>query len=123
MLFVCLTIAFAADPSPEPPPKKETREQLTKRLIALPAKALKGAKTDAGLIEVLFKETLNRSPKPEESTAGANHLIRAKDREAATRNLVWALVNTKEFAALHGIPVGDMPGLSERLAKEWAARK
>jgi hypothetical protein len=52
---------------------------------------------DAALIEEFYLAALSRLPTEREQQAGVAYLLRAKDRRAALEDLVWGLVNAKEF--------------------------
>lgn len=49
------------------------------------------------LVDALWWRTLTRMPSLDEKTAAANHLLSAQDRRMALEDLVWALLNAKEF--------------------------
>jgi hypothetical protein len=53
------------------------------------------------LADELFLSTLSRFPRPEEKADTVKHLTEAKNRAAAVTDLVWALVNTREFILNH----------------------
>jgi hypothetical protein len=52
---------------------------------------------DAALVEEFYLTALSRPPTEREQQAGVAYLQRAKDRRAALEDLVWGLVNAKEF--------------------------
>jgi hypothetical protein len=56
---------------------------------------------DAELVEELFLATLTRLPKPDERAAAEKHLAGAKTRTEGVTDLLWALVNTREFILNH----------------------
>jgi hypothetical protein len=122
MFALCLAVAFAADPSPEPEPK-ETREQLEKRLIELPARAMKAAKSDSDLMDRLFKGFLNRGPKEEEQRRVLAHFDRKKDRRIVCEDLCWSLVLSNELAVVHKMTIPEARALAERVMHGWSARR
>lgn len=64
--------------------------------------ALLDAKTpDARLIEELYLAAVTRWPTPSEKRTALNLLVGAKDRRQAAEDLLWALINTKEFCFNH----------------------
>jgi hypothetical protein len=60
-------------------------------------KLLAAGKTDAEIIEELFLAALCRAPTAAEREGVLARLARAKDRRAGLEDLLWALVNSKEF--------------------------
>jgi hypothetical protein len=58
---------------------------------------LAAGKCDAEMIEEFYLAALCRPPSPAEREAALTMLRRAKDRRAALEDLVWGLVNAKEF--------------------------
>src|SRR5262245_26364542 len=98
LLFVlALTAPVAADD--DPPGLAERMERIGK----LPAELIKAKKTDAEIVEALCLAIVARLPTDKEKELGAKHLAAGKNREAAARDLAWALVNTKEFVKLQGL--------------------
>jgi len=62
---------------------------------------LKSGKTDREVVEQLFLATLGRSPSEEQWGAIESNLARSGDRAGVMRDLLWALVNAKEFLFNH----------------------
>jgi hypothetical protein len=58
----------------------------------------KAVKSDEQLIDLAFLLVVSRFPTSAESRTAVAHLKRAERRPAATENIFWALMNTKEFA-------------------------
>jgi hypothetical protein len=56
---------------------------------------------DAAAIEELYLATLSRPPTPPESAAARQALRAATDRRAGLEDLLWALLNSKEFLFRH----------------------
>ncbi len=61
----------------------------------------KSEMTDEQLVDELFLATLTRFPKPEEKASSLDHLKNTKSRTEAVTDLLWALVNTREFILNH----------------------
>ncbi len=110
-LFAFTALASAQNPEP-----------LINRIGALPGELVQAGRTDAEIVDALFFITLGRLPKEDEKKAAVKHLgTDPKKRPAAGRDLAWALVNTKEFLALHGLdkdPVATFQLIS-KFTKEW----
>jgi RNA polymerase sigma factor (sigma-70 family) len=77
------------------------------RLARLPAELLKAKRADGEIVDSLYTATLARLPTETEKSVAAKHLRSAKARDRVCRDLVWALVNTKEFMRLHSLQVGS----------------
>ena len=60
-------------------------------------KLLKSGKTDEQILDELFWTALSRAPKKEELTTTLEHLKENKDRRKGFEDVVWALLNAKEF--------------------------
>ena len=56
---------------------------------------------DPELLEELYLAALCRKPKPAEQAAMVDYLHRAPNRRAAWEDVVWALLNSKEFLLRH----------------------
>lgn len=66
------------------------------------ARMLKQKKTDAAIIDEIFLAALSRFPKKDEKTKAAEYLVKGKrNRTQAVRDLMWAVLNTKEFIFNH----------------------
>jgi len=57
--------------------------------------------TDAELAEEVFLATLSRLPTADEKAEAVKHLGETRNRQQAVTDLVWALVNTREFILNH----------------------
>ncbi len=55
----------------------------------------------AGLVEQAYLRTLSRPPRPEEVARSVAHFQELGDLTAGARDLIWALLNTKEFVVNH----------------------
>ena len=62
---------------------------------------LKEKKDDSALIEELYLWTFGRTPRAEETKTVLEYVSQQKDRKAAFEDLLWALMNTKEFLFNH----------------------
>jgi hypothetical protein len=65
------------------------------------AALLKGKGSDAELIEELYLWSFGRKPRPQEQKDVLAYLAGQQDRKAALEDLLWALLNTKEFLFNH----------------------
>jgi hypothetical protein len=65
------------------------------------SKLVASERCDEKLVEELFLATLSRPPNDDELCGALDHLKRAPDREAKCVDLVWALINTREFILNH----------------------
>lgn len=74
-------------------------EQLVKSLQPKRAEAAPVAADQ--LIEEAYLRTLSRFPTAQEKEVASGYLQEAKDRASGTRDLLWALINTKEFMVNH----------------------
>ena len=57
--------------------------------------------TQAQKIDQIYLEFYSRHPAPEETAVSLDHLARTKNDRAAFEDILWALVNTKEFLFNH----------------------
>jgi hypothetical protein len=55
----------------------------------------------ARLVEQAYLRTLTRPPRPEEVARAVAHFQDTGDLTAGARDLLWALINTKEFVVNH----------------------
>jgi len=80
--------------SPEVIDKIQHRRGLARRLAesALPAERV---------IEELCLATLSRPPQPEEAALLAEAFGQSENRRAAAEDILWALLNSKEFLYNH----------------------
>jgi hypothetical protein len=62
---------------------------------------LKSKKSDEEILEELCLATLSRLPTAKEREIFAEHKAKSKDRSALFTDLVWALINTREFILNH----------------------
>jgi hypothetical protein len=58
---------------------------------------VKDQRPDKAKIGDLFWTALGRAPSPTESTAACEHVARHPSKKAAYEDVIWALINTKEF--------------------------
>jgi hypothetical protein len=64
-------------------------------------KLVKSKMTNEELVEEAFLSTLSRLPSAKEKADGLDHLKTAKTRTEGVTDLLWALVNTREFILNH----------------------
>jgi Protein of unknown function (DUF1549)/Protein of unknown function (DUF1553) len=62
---------------------------------------LRAKKSDTEIMDELFLATLTRLPNEEEKAAFAEHIKDEKDRTSACVDVLWALINTREFVLNH----------------------
>jgi hypothetical protein len=65
------------------------------------AQLLKAKKPDAEIVEELYLAAFGRKPREEESKTVVAYLGEQKDKKLAFEDLLWALLNTKEFLFNH----------------------
>jgi hypothetical protein len=65
------------------------------------AKLLREQRSDADTIEELFLATLSRLPDADEKRAALARLGGVEDRKTAFTDILWALINTREFILNH----------------------
>ena len=59
------------------------------------------SRSNSQIIEELFLSTLSRYPSERERKLAENHFAQSDDRRVATEDLMWAIMNTKEFVFNH----------------------
>jgi hypothetical protein len=64
-------------------------------------KLLAEQKADAAVVEELFLAALSRFPDGQEKRAALEHVAGKKDRAKAFTDVLWALINTREFILNH----------------------
>lgn len=62
---------------------------------------LKAKKSDREIIEWFYLAALSRRPDPDELRQEADHLAKAKSKREGFEDLLWALMNSKEFNTNH----------------------
>jgi hypothetical protein len=65
------------------------------------AKLFSAKMSDARIVDELFLATLSRLPDQNEKTSALDRASAASDREAGLTDVLWALVNTREFILNH----------------------
>ncbi len=79
--------------------------ELMNRLLAEPdsrlGRLLAAGKSDLEVLEELYLATLTRLPTPAEVQAAQTHLAKCKDRRAGFEDLLWGMLNAKEFLLRH----------------------
>ncbi|QJX01003.1 DUF1549 domain-containing protein [Frigoriglobus tundricola] len=79
-----------------------TDPDLLKKVTSGRLQKLLAAKTaDARIVEELFLATLSRLPDADERKAALDRVSAAPDREAGLADVLWALINTREFILNH----------------------
>jgi hypothetical protein len=79
-------------------------EQLDGKITGSPRlqRLLKANKTDAGTVDELYLMMLSRYPTPAEKQKLVDYLVKKKSNRAqATQDIVWAVMNSKEFIFNH----------------------
>ena len=61
------------------------------------AKLAADKRPDADKVSELFLSFFTRPPRPEELKAALEHIQSKPDKKVAYQNLIWALLNAKEF--------------------------
>ena len=75
---------------------------LNEQIRAGAAALLRGShRTDEQLVEELWLRSLSRSPEPKEREWAVTLLAKSASRQPAVEDLLWALLNTREFAVNH----------------------
>jgi hypothetical protein len=64
-------------------------------------KRLEEGASDGGLLSEFYLTAVCREPRMEELSAIKSHVSAARDRRAAWEDVVWALINSKEFLLRH----------------------
>jgi hypothetical protein len=64
-------------------------------------KLLAAKKPEPMILDDLYLATLSRTPLPSESAAALGHVEKAKDKRKAWEDVLWALLNTREFLFRH----------------------
>jgi len=64
-------------------------------------KLLAEKKSEADILNELYLTALSRAPLPAESSAALTHVQKAKDKRKAWEDVLWALLNTREFLFRH----------------------
>jgi hypothetical protein len=62
---------------------------------------LAAKKTDEEILSDIYYAALCRTPKPAESAAALGHVAKAKDKRKGWEDVLWAVVNTREFLFRH----------------------
>jgi hypothetical protein len=94
----------AAEPALPQTLFKMTDQTLMNKISAPAGRAATLAKQkliDDEAVDELFLATLTRLPTAREKADGLDHLKGAKNRAAAVQELMWALINTREFILNH----------------------
>jgi hypothetical protein len=65
------------------------------------AKLLKRRLTELEVIDELYLSTLSRFPRPEERQRAVAYLASSESRSAAMQDVMWSLLNVREFVFIH----------------------
>jgi hypothetical protein len=82
---------------------------------------LQNKKTDQEIVDSFFSAALLRCPATAENEQALKHLKAGKNREEACRDLLWVLINSKEFQQIH-LPGSDTAQVLEfvnGISKGW----
>ena len=119
MNLLPLLLALSPVAAPAPGQKAPT---LAERLADLPAASVKAKKDDGDLVVALYEGVLKRKPMDNEEKQILGFLGKSKDRLAAARDVVWAMINTREFATIHGLTLETAMKISDEVSAKWAAK-
>lgn len=93
--------AYCPPEGQPPPPPILLMPSLDEKTLAQPngviVRMMAAGKTDAEMTEELFLLVLSRLPREEEMKTVLKHLGEAKDRRHGLIDILWALINTREF--------------------------
>jgi hypothetical protein len=81
-----------------------TDQAIMRKFVLPDSRNVKLAKiklSNDALVEEMFLATLTRFPKPDEKAKALEHLSAAKSKAEAVTDLMWALINTREFILNH----------------------
>jgi WD40 repeat protein len=106
---------FRTPPVPQP---KDRITEMAERLAALPAALLKEKKTDAELVDAIYLATFMKLPNAMQKENAKNFLKKHPiNKQVACEDMIWACMNTKEFAHLHGFTLAELMELSDKVMK------
>lgn len=64
-------------------------------------KLIETNRTPAEIVEEIYLSAYSRSPRPDERTSAISYIDLAKDRNRAVQDLLWAVLNSREFMYNH----------------------
>lgn len=114
-------LVFAPAARADDDKRKKELKALAERLSGLPAEVSKRPNAEA--VDAIFTQALNRAAKPEELQNTGGFLDKAKDRENALRDVLWAVVNSKEFMQVHDITLAEVSAISAAVTRPKAKEK
>src|SRR5438128_2372473 len=114
--LVTLASPSAAD---EPNANGLDMDKFAERTAARAAGILRSKKTDVEIADNLIWAIMRRKPTENEIKITAELLGSRPDREAAARDVIWALMNTKEFLKLMDFTVDDVKKINEMILTSW----
>jgi hypothetical protein len=89
------------------------------RFASFPGELVKDMKTDAEIADALFKLAMRRDPTAKEKDTVTAHMAKAKNREDTCRDVLWAILNSREFAKVQGLTVAQAAELANKVAERW----
>lgn len=98
-----LIVAFLVGPFLSPAQAQE-KSDLHDRIRRLPPTLIATKKSDGEITDAMFLALLIRLPTADEKARVTKRFATRGKRDDAVEELMWTLVNTKEFAALHKLP-------------------
>jgi hypothetical protein len=109
------------DKDPADGKKPEDLSAYMKKLGRMPAELTKAKKSDAEIVDALYRASLKRAPDEAERAAATKLLDGAKDRTQKSRDILWAMVNSHEFLKLHKLDgkVAESLRLLNELSADW----
>jgi len=93
---------------------------LGERLRLLPGDLVRGQASDAEVADITFRATLRRRPTDEQKDRVIRFLRTEPNRETACKDVIWALVNSREFVKVQRFDdLVELMAFSNRLTGAW----
>lgn len=105
---VLVFVYFAPAQAQEMPDRAE-------RLGRLPSELIKAKRTDAEILDALFLASLARLPKDHEKENALKHMKAAANRQTICEDVLWTLINTKEFMVMSGMTLEQLLRFGEKV--------
>jgi hypothetical protein len=115
--LVLLFGAALAVPGQAADPPKEDVAKLTERLCRLAREVLECERTDEKVVTALFQATVKRPPTADEKSRIVEYFKKSGNRQAACLDILWALINSTEFAKIHRLTLIELNLLGEQISK------